>query len=158
MSEPAQKLWYQDGGLMLFLAGAAAFVYFLWFTPKQRPVEIQLNGHVAKGVLGGETFTMKCWHIHPGTLEKGRITVTAESSSLVDGETVEYHSFDAWLPNKEHQVTFAFPLHQTERSDPIRLSIQISAQNAFTSRYKTEWHGNDWSKPLIEVASSGESR
>jgi len=154
MSQPAEKSWYDDGGLMLFLACVAAFVYFMWFTPKQQPVEIQIFGRVDQGLFGGETLKVTCWHIFPGTLEKGRITVLAESTSLAKGEVLKYHSFDAWPPNKEHQVTVDFPLHEVERSAPIRLSIQIVAQNAKDSHYQIAWdrNTNTWSTPLVDLS------
>lgn len=147
MPETTHKHWYQDGFVVFMAVGGVALLLFMVFNPKQKFVELETSAF-----RDGNTLVISCWHIFPGTLEKGRLSVMLEGDAIPNGQREEHHSFDAWKPNQENLVMLRFPLDPATVDQPILVRYSIISNNARDTLYKSEWTGDKWSRPLTDVS------
>ena len=125
MSSTSERAWYQDGYVVLMAAGVIAFGVFVWWEGDKQNVHIKVDGKNEGSLLGDETFTLRCWHHFPGTLEKGRVIVSVTGTPLARGLRTKHYSFDEWGPNEEAAIDFRFPLKKTKSETPAVIGVEI---------------------------------
>ena len=146
-----EKYWYQDGGVVLLIVflGSMLFIW-IWNAWKeyefsQRPMILPVpSGRLVQPLFGNPVLHMDVRHQFPGTLQNGQLTISTDSSMVVEGDQFQVHSFETWKPNRDNEVQFQFRLQNFDPAEEIPLKMRIDAKNGRAFDYTPTWLGRDW--------------
>lgn len=142
----SERPWYQNGFVMLVVAGVAFVAYVMFIAPRKDFVEIEVSGYVDRNQFDEQVLIVEVHHVFPGVLKRGRITAWAAGKPLGKLAKLRRHSFERWSPNVEHAVSFEFPIEPLDEPQPIEVFIEITAENAKETLFDMEWKGDKWSR------------
>ncbi len=157
MSE--ERYWYQDGWVVIGLIVGAGFAALLVRGCIERDRENskprvvpQVTGKLNQPIFGSPSLTITVWHQHTGTLRNGmlQVTLNEDPAKSEDRWQRQQHSFEAWEPNKDHAVTFTFPLQEYQPHKEIHLGFLLVGRDIKPFILGVEWLGQGWKSNQVQ--------
>ena len=154
-----EKHWYQDGGTVFSIIVVLTLLTIwgsrFWQQEKeqQKAAAIALNaGRLDVSPEGEPVLHLRFWHVHPGALRNGRLTVIVDYPGTKTGEGLCIHAFDSWESNDDHTVTWDVPLPGYELDQRVPIRVQLEAENARTFAYTQVWLGTGWVEDEVKIS------
>ena len=154
-----EKHWYQDGGTVFSIIVALTLLTILgsrfWQQEKeqQKAPAIALNaGRLDISPDGEPILHLRFWHVHPGVLRNGRLTVIVDYPGTRSGEGLRIHAFDIWEPNQDHTVAWDVPLPGYDLEQRVPVRVRLEAENARTLVYTQVWLGTGWVEDEVSIS------
>lgn len=144
------RYWYQDGWVVLTIAGVVGFFGYSFYvnevqraTPQITP---SLSGRVLKPLFGPPSLEINVWHQHPATLRNVQlfVSVNADPARAQESWIKREHSFESWSPNRDQAKTFTFPLPQYDPQREIAVTIILAGKSIQFSMQEAIWLGSGW--------------
>lgn len=110
-----------------------------------RPLIVpQVAGTLEQPLFGDQVLHIIVWHQFPGTVRNGTLTIHTTSPLVLEWDRLQIHSFEAWEPNRDQQVTFDLALTNFNPTTEIPLDVQITAANGRPHLHTATWLGETW--------------
>ena len=161
-----ERYWYQDGGtvFLIFLMGGVALLvgysFYLKELDNAKPlIDPEIAGRLHQPMFGSPRLEITVWHQHPGVIRNGKLLVNLNEDPAKGQETWDrrVHSFEVWEPNKDHAVTFEFPLTRYDPQQPIHVGVILLGSEIKMSVRGVEWLGTTWKSNLEAQQPAGTS-
>lgn len=146
----SQKHWYQDGWLVfaiLFFGSLLGLSFYREYLEDSKPrVTPEISGKITRPSLGPPTLELTVWHQYPAALRNVQLNVNINEDPSRGEEHWDrrQHSFESWPPNRDHAITFSFPLKQYDPQREIAVGIILMGKNIKLSMQGATWLGNTW--------------
>ena len=154
-----EKHWYQDGGTVFSIIVVLTLLTIwgsrFWQQEKeqQKAAAIALNaGRLDVSPEGEPVLHLRFWHVHPGALRNGRLTVIVDYPGVKSGEGLCVHAFDTWEPNEDHTVAWDVQLPGYELDQRVPIRVQLEAENARSFAYTQVWRGTGWVEDEVSIS------
>lgn len=141
MNQPNPQPWYQDGWTMFIVAflmiPGFSYLGYIGYQNQLPPAKLQLTGRMEGGGEQNSTLVLTTWHQHPGTLHKGKLSVSVNGKS-------QYHSFETWEPNDAQAIVLTFPLSHYAPDQEIPVTIRLVTKDTKPFHFQDAWLGITW--------------
>jgi hypothetical protein len=148
------KYWYQDGWAVLGIVCALGFFGYQFHASNEKAkfnatqVFPKVDLQFRQPLFGPPTLDCKVWHEQPETLRNMVVFASVSTDPKADNSwDTEKSVCENWSPNRDHQVSFSFPLKKSHLEHRVYVQIGIGGKhNKFVLR-RLKWadgHWHDW--------------
>jgi hypothetical protein len=142
----SDKHWYQDGWRVLIILIIVGFVYLVSTNKEPPTVYPRLAGRVEQPFLGSPSFVVTVFHQHPASLRNVILRVKLSQEIALDHREwpEQVHSFETWPPNRDHAVSFTFPLTSYDPQKDLGVEATLEGKEIKRSVSFARWVNGGW--------------
>jgi hypothetical protein len=140
------KHWYQDGWVVLGVVFGTGLLYLLLFTSPTPMVYPRLLARVDQPFLSSPEFVVSVFHQHPAKLNQVILKVRVSQQIALDHREwpEQVHSFEAWGPNQDQEVSFTFPLPAYDPDKDVGIEVILEGQGVKRTLTFARWKNGAW--------------
>ena len=144
----SEKHWYQDGWVVFVIVAIFGFLTLSYWHNNRKAayeasqVKPELDWRFNKPLLGPTTLDVDVWHQRPEVLQNALVTVFVSTDKKEWKD--ETKSLVTWSPNRDHQVSFSFPLTKSHTDNPVYFQVYTGGPQRKLYFVALKWENGRW--------------
>jgi hypothetical protein len=150
----SEKHWYQDGWVVLAIVAVVGFLTLSYWHNNNKAasaasrVAARFDARFNEPLDGPATLDVDVWHLRPEVVQNIQVIVLVSTDNTNWND--QSRSLVEWSPNREHQVSFSFPIKRPTADVPVYLKVYVGGRRNQLAVYRMKWQDGQWQADLSD--------